>query len=282
MSNTLYVNYNGTFFKDNENIFGVENRAFRYGDALFETIRVVNGKPCFIEDHFKRLKKGMSILKMKSSSISFKELQTQLENLLIKNKIEEGGRVRITVFRVADGLYTPKNEKKSYVIEANPLKSNDYILNDRGLKIDVFNEYKRNKTALSQIKTTNNIPHILSGIFKEENNLDDCIILNEQGRIAEAISSNIFLIKNNSIYTPGMDEGCMLGVMRKQVLRISEELKYNVFEGMLTGSMLLQADEIFLTNAISGLLWVKEYRNKKYTNKTIKTILDRLNEGCPL
>jgi branched-chain amino acid aminotransferase len=131
---------------------------------------------------------------------------------------------------------------------------------------------------LSQIKTTNNIPHVLTGIYKRENNLDDCIVLNDQDRIVEAISSNIFLYKNNNIYTPSLDEGCMDGVMRKQVLKIAKDLTINVFEGMVNGSMLLQADELFLTNAIKGIEWVVAYREKRYFNKATKGILDELNK----
>ena len=274
-----HINFNGFLYEEDEKIFTIRNRGWRYGDGLFETIRVINGKPCHIEDHFLRLKKGMEILKMHSSNISFKELKEQIEKLLEKNRVTKGGRVRLTVYRSGKGLYTPENEGKSYVIEAKPLQHNAYTLNEKGLNIDIYTDIRRVRNILSPIKTTNNIPHVLSAIYKKENKLDDCIVLNEQGRIVEAISSNIFLYKNNNLYTPSIDEGCMDGVMRKQIIKLSEKMNINVFEGIINGSMLLQADELFLTNAVAGVKWVASYRQKRYFNKTTKEIIDCLNQS---
>lgn len=273
-----YINYNGFLYEEDENIFSVKNRAFRYGDALFETIRVRDGSPCFIEDHFLRLKKGMELLKMQSTTLSFKDLKEQIEKLIRKNNILKGGRVRITVFRDGSGYYTPEEDSKSYVIEASAIKHNEYVLNEKGLNIDIYKEIRRSISPLSSIKTTNKIPHVLTGIYKKEKGLDDCLVLNHHGRIVEAISSNIFLYKNNNIYTTSLEEGCMDGIMRRQVLKIAKDLNINIFEGMLTGSMLLQADELFLTNAISGLTWVASYGQKRYFNKATKDILEKLNE----
>lgn len=277
MNIQLYINYDGFLYKEDEKVLTVKNRAFRYGDALFESIRVINGQPCFLEDHFIRLKKGMEVLKMTSTNISFDNLRGQIIKLIEKNHVRRGGRIRLTVFRSGDGLYTPENEGKSYVIEAIPLNDNKFVLNENGLSIDVYNDLRRHRNILSRIKTTNSIPHVLAGIYKKENDLDDCIILNDQGRIVEGLSSNIFLYKNNNLYTPSLDEGCIDGVMRKQVLRIAKELNINIFEGMLNGSMLLQADEMFLTNAIKGPQWVVSYRQKRYFNKATKEILEHLN-----
>jgi branched-chain amino acid aminotransferase len=222
----------------------------------------------------------MKVLKMHSGNISFNDLKDQIVRLIQKNHIKKGGRIRLTVFRSADGFYTPQgDEGKSYVIEANPIEGNYYALNETGISVDIYNELKRRRNFLSQIKTTNNIPHVLTGIYKKENNLDDCIVLNDQDRIVEAISSNIFLYKNNNLYTPSLDEGCMDGVMRKQVLKVAKELNINVFEGMVNGSMLLQADELFLTNAIKGVEWVAAYREKRYFNKATKEILEQLNKS---
>jgi len=279
LSNQLYINFNGFLYKEDEKVFTVNNRAFKYGDALFETIRIINGEPCFLEAHFMRLKKGMQVLKMHSGNISFNDLKDQIVLLIQKNHIKKGGRIRLTVFRSAEGLYTPEeNEGKSYVIEATPIKDDIYVLNEKGSKVDIYNELKIRRNVLSQIKTTNSLPHVLTGIYKRENNLDDCIVLNDQDRIVEAISSNIFLYKNNNLYTPSLDEGCMDGIMRKQVLKIAKKMNINVFEGMVNGSMLLQADELFLTNAIKGLEWVVSYRQKRYFNKATKSILEQLNE----
>lgn len=279
MSASLYINFNSFLYEEDEKVFTVNNRAFKYGDALFETIRIINGEPCFLEDHFIRLKKGMKVLKMHAGTISFNELEDQIIRLIEKNHIKKGGRVRLTVFRSSDGFYTPEGDEGiSYVIEALPLKEDIYELNEKGISIDIYDELKRSRNKLSQIKTTNNIPYVLAGIYKRENNLDDCMVLNDNDRIVEAISSNIFLYKNNNLYTPSLDEGCIDGVMRRQILKIAKELKINVFEGMVNGNMLLQADELFLTNAIKGIEWVVAYRGKRYFNKATKEIVEQLNK----
>jgi branched-chain amino acid aminotransferase len=277
LTDITYINIDGSLFDSSKPIFTIDNRAFKYGDALFETIRVIDGTPQLLEDHFIRLRKGMKILKMRFGLISFNELKMQILSLIEKNGILKGGRIRLTVYRTGGGLYAPHNEGKSFVIEATPIKENRYELNENGLFIDLYKDFKLGRNILSPIKTTNSIPYILTGIFKNEMGLDDCLILNDQGRIVEALSSNIFLYKNNNIYTPSLEEGCIDGVMRRQVLKIAKDMGINVFEGMLNGSMMLQADEMFLTNSIKGIQWVAQYVEKRYSNDKIKDIIENLN-----
>lgn len=278
MSTQRYINYDGKLHPENEKIFTINNRAFKYGDAVFETIRVINGQPVFVHDHFTRLKKGMDLLRMNTIPLTFEELYEQILHLIEKNKITEGARVRITVFRVGEGLYTPVNDTKSYVIEAIPISKNLYELNEEGLHIDLYTDIKVHPTILTQIKTTNKIPNVLTGIYKKEHDLDDCLMINEQHHIVEAISSNVFLYKNNTLYTPSISEGCIDGITRKHIIEVANSMNITVIEGAVTGSMLLQTDELFLTNSIAGIKWVKEYRGKFYTNETTKLILEKFNE----
>lgn len=278
MSTQRYINYDGKLHPENEKIFTINNRAFKYGDAVFETIRVINGQPVFVHDHFTRLKKGMDLLRMNTIPLTFEELYEQILHLIEKNKITEGARVRITVFRVGEGLYTPVNDTKSYVIEAVPISKNLYELNEEGLHIDLYTDIKVHPTILTQIKTTNKIPNVLTGIYKKEHDLDDCLMINEQHHIVEAISSNVFLYKNNTLYTPSISEGCIDGITRKHIIEVANSMNITVIEGAVTGSMLLQTDELFLTNSIAGIKWVKEYRGKFYTNETTKLILEKFNE----
>lgn len=278
MSTQRYINYDGKLHPENEKIFTINNRAFKYGDAVFETIRVINGQPVFVHDHFTRLKKGMDLLRMNTIPLTFEELYEQILHLIEKNKITEGARVRITVFRVGEGLYTPVNDTKSYVIEAIPISKNLYELNEEGLHIDLYTDIKVHPTILTQIKTTNKIPNVLTGIYKKEHDLDDCLMINEQHHIVEAISSNVFLYKNNTLYTPSISEGCIDGITRKHIIEVANSMNITVIEGVVTGSMLLQTDELFLTNSIAGIKWVKEYRGKFYTNETTKLILEKFNE----
>jgi len=279
LSSKKYINLDGFLYEEDEKIFSINNRAFKFGDAVFETIRVINGKPIFLDNHFERLKKGMDILRMKNIPMTFEKLKEQIIHLIDKNNIKKGGRVRITVFRVGEGLYTPKNDTKSFVIEVTSISNNLFELNTKGLKIDIYNGIILFNTPLSQIKTTNKIPNIITGIYKTEHQLDDCLMVNQHNRIVEAISSNVFLYKNNTLYTPAIEEGCTEGITRSQIIEIAHEMNINVIEGMITASMLLQADELFLTNSIAGIKWVETYRSRTYTCETIKKILDKLNQS---
>lgn len=258
----------------------LNNRGFRYGDALFETIRVINGIPCFVEDHLKRLRKGATTLKMHiNGSLQFNDFYNEIEELLKKNNIAKGGRIRITLFRDGGGLYAPSRNNISWVTEVKALDNNYYHLNDNGLVVDLYEEVRRTPSVLSEIKTTNCIPYVLSGIYKDENNLDDCLVLNNKGNIAEAISSNIFLYQNGSLYTPPISEGCMDGVMRKQIIRIAtDELGLTVHEDPLAVGYLRRVDEVFLTNSINGIQWVSAFREKRFFNDTSRKLINSLNE----
>ncbi|MCB0381383.1 MAG: aminotransferase class IV [Flavobacteriales bacterium] len=278
MPNETYINYNGKLYVETEKIFTVNNRAFKYGDAIFETIRVVNGKLMFLDDHFIRLKKGVDFLKLKPYGINFDEIIKNTKQLIIKNNITEGGRIRITLFRDSEGFYTPINEKSAYIIEAKKIETNLYSLNENGKSIDLYSEERRSTSKLSNIKTTNNIIQILAGLYAVEKKIDDCIVLNKYNRIVETTNSNLFLYKKNNIYTPSLDEGCMDGIMRKQILKIAAQHKINIFEGMLNANVLLQTDEVFITNVVKGVQWVKSYKEKTYTNEAALMFVNELNK----
>jgi len=278
MPTETYINYNGKLYVETEKIFTVNNRAFKYGDAIFETIRVVNGKLMFLDDHLIRLKRGVDFLKLKPYGINFEEIIKNTKQLIEKNNITEGGRIRITLFRDSEGFYTKINEKSAYIIEAKKIETNLYSLNENGLSIDLYSEERRSTSKLSNIKTTNNIIQILAGLYAVEKKIDDCIVLNKHNRIVETTNSNLFLYKKNNIYTPSLDEGCMDGIMRKQILKIAEQHKINIFEGMLNANVLLQTDEIFITNVVRGVQWVKSYKEKSYVNEAALMFVNELNK----
>lgn len=240
----------------------LNNRAFLYGDALFETMRADTEKIFFAQSHYERLCNGLQILKMKPNPLidSFEKFKNEIFKTINKEKTEKGFRIRMTIFRNSGGLYTPTNNNSSFFIETSVLPNKIYQWSEKGVKTDIFSEIKKPINKLSNLKTTNCLPFILAGIFKKENNLDDCILLNEKDRICEGLSSNIFIIKNNEIKTPCLSEGCVAGVMRKQVLEISKKMNLKVSESQLTEQDLKEADEIFLTNSIWGIYPISEFR----------------------
>ncbi|HXC03305.1 MAG TPA: aminotransferase class IV [Bacteroidia bacterium] len=274
----LSINYNGTIRKASEPVFYTTNRAFRYGDGLFESIRVAQGKVRFLERHLNRLRDSMILLKMdvpEFFGVPF--FEEKINALLQTNKIAEGGRVRLTVFRDEGGLYNPETNHVSWLLEATPMTDNLYTLNENGLVVDLYNEFKKPLNRMSCIKSNNALVYVMAGIFKNENKLDDCILLNERFNITEAISSNLFAAKNGVLYTAPIAEGCLDGVMRSEIINIARENRIAVYEVTMAMNVMLNSDEIFLTNAIRGIQWVGTYRAKRYTNKMAEKLVALLN-----
>jgi branched-chain amino acid aminotransferase len=280
MNLSEYINLNGELFPKNSNVFGAENRAFRYGDSLFETIHSNGTEIQFLDQHLDRLIKGMKTIGMIVPENFRDQLKINITYLINKNKSFTGTRIRLSVFRNNGGLYTPTNNTISYLIETSRLENDQYVLNKKGLKIDVYQDCRKSSDLISQFKTGNAILFIMAGNYKVKMHLDDCLILNERGNPIESISSNLFIVKNNILITPSVESGAVSGIMREQLIEIALKLHMTVYDDcIVTLNDLLEADEIFLSNAISGIRWVVAYKERRYFNKTAKLLLEELNKN---
>jgi branched-chain amino acid aminotransferase len=267
---------NGHLISIYEPAVGFDNRAFRYGDALFETIRVSNNQIMFLKDHVTRIKLGMTVLRMNlPSEFTTANLQDMISELLRHNAAAPQVRVRLTVYRQEGGYYTPETNDISFLIETDEV-SNNYTLNQKGFWADIYTDIKKPINKLSNIKTGNALMYVMAGISKQSMKLDECFILNETGNIIESISSNVFAVKNGTLYTPPLSEGCIAGVMRKQIIHLATENKILTFESPLTTYTLMNADEIFLTNSVQGVQWIGQFRDKFYTNKMAQFFNEKL------
>jgi len=112
--------------------------------------------------------------------------------------------------------------------------------------------------------------------YAKANKLNDCLINNVKGHIADATIANIFLVKNNLVITPSLSEACVSGVMRRYLIeKLGASPNFELREGVVTKNDLETFDEVFLTNAINGIRWVKSFRNKTYVNtQTIQLFRD--------
>lgn len=274
-----YCIYNGHLISLYEPSVSFNNRAFRYGDSLFESIRYCNGKLMFLADHIKRIKLGMTTLRMNvPAEFNTINLETLIHHLLSENKIKTDGRIRLTVFRNEGGYYTPEVNDISFLIEAETIEPTGYALNQKGLWVDIYAEIKKPISKIANLKTGSALLYVMAGLTKTALRLDDCLLVNDNGNIIEAISSNIFVVKNGALYTAPVAEGCVDGVMRKQILALAETNRMLTFEQTLTINTLMNADEVFLTNAIKGVQWVGQFKNKFYTNRMGVFFTDKLNE----
>ena len=276
--NDLYVNNNGVLILSQTYALKPGNRGHLYGDGLFESIRIRNGKPINLDNHYARLMEGMKVLKMNvSSSFTIEHLNQQICELLEQNKITKGGKIRLSIDRKQGGTFLPKTNEVDYFIEAFPLPNNEFTLNDAGLVIDLYEDMKKPVTILSNFKTKNCLLYIMSQITAKEKGVDDLFIQNNKMGIIEGSSSNLFVVSNGVLYTPSLDLGCLGGTMRMQIINLAIANNIKVYECNITPQNLLVADEIFLTNAIQGINWVGSYRTKRYFNTMSKQLVEFLN-----
>lgn len=270
--------YNGHVISLYEPAISFSNRAFRYGDSLFESIRFTNGKIMFLADHVKRIKLSMTTLRMNvPAEFTTGNIEALILHLLEQNNIKQDARIRLTVFRNEGGFYTPDTNDISFLIESEALETTGYQLNQKGLWVDVYAEIKKQINKISNLKTGSALLYVMAGITKTSLKLDDCLLVNDNGNIIESISSNIFVVKNGTLYTSPIADGCIDGVLRKQILDIAAQNKILTFEQTLTVHTLTNGDEVFLTNAIKGIQWVGQFKNKFYTNQKSVFFTEKLN-----
>ncbi|MFZ5552376.1 MAG: aminotransferase class IV [Bacteroidota bacterium] len=279
MPHEFIADNNGVLTEAGQPYLFASNRSFRYGDGLFESIRVVNGKPFNMEHHVARLKEGMAALRIDIPPHYTTDYFTKKAGELITaNAVSQGGRIRLSVYRDSDGFYNPLSNDAGYCMEITPQLNNLFELNEDGLSVDLYMEIRKPVNKLSIYKTCNSINYILAALWAKQNKLDDALLINDKGNIIEASSSNLFIVCNGVLYTPALTDGCLAGVMRMQIINIALENKIKVYECSLTPQNLLVADEVFLTSAVKGLQWIVSYKMKRYTNTLTRSLLEKLNQ----
>lgn len=256
----------------------VHNRAFQYGDGFFETIRISNGVPQHLDLHWNRVEKSLEAHKIeKPQGWDVNHWQSALELLCQANEVRAGGRLRVSFFRMAGGRYTPQTNALEWIAEVEPLPSNAYALNEHGLSIDVYPDMKKLNGPLANFKNTSALLYVQASLWAKQQELDDALITNTSHSIIESTRSNLFLVSNRVLYTPGLESGPIGGVMRAAVINLALAEGFKVYECNISPGEMLRADELFLTNAIRGIQWVASYRTKRYFNATAKSLIELLN-----
>ncbi|WP_316797033.1 aminotransferase class IV [Pedobacter agri] len=273
-----YLLFNDEFHTVDAPILTASNRSFKFGDGLFESMRMIENKLQFADFHADRLVGGMKALKMDGHALMDDYfLRQKTADLVKKNRWTGNVRFRLSVYREGSGVYTPEINKAGYVLEGVPLISNQYELNSKGLIIDVYDEITKPINKLSNYKTSNALPYVMAGIFKSQNRLDEAMILNQNGFLCESISANVFVVYNNQIYTPALTEGCIGGVMRSAIMQLCKMNDLTLIEAQINPEILKEAEEVFITNATQGIQWVMGYGRKRYFNEVSKFLIDKLN-----
>lgn len=272
-----FINYNGTLVPEDMAILTVDNRSFRYGDGLFETMLWKDGDIRFLKFHVERLQKGMKMLHLEEFT-QFDEffIRNRAEELIRKNNmVGQRLRLRLIVFRDGEGTYSPQTNKASFILQVTKLEENT---RDKkvGLIIDLYTEYKKPYSDLSSLKSNNAQIYVLAGLYKKKFAFDEVLLLNQAGFLCEALTSNIFVYFEKTLYTPALSEGCIEGVMRRVVMDMANDEGIPVVEAQISPEIMKRADEIFCTNAVHGIQWVMGYKMKRYFNKTARILQEKL------
>ncbi|MBJ6368843.1 aminotransferase class IV [Snuella sedimenti] len=273
------TNFNATILEDTTKL-SIKNRGYSYGDALFETIKVLSGKVLFWEDHYFRLMASMRIMRMEiPMHYTMEYLEEQIQNTLTANTLQNASaRVKLTVYRNEGGLYLPENNDVSFIISVQKTEEDLYQLNESFYEVDLFKDYYMSPSLLSTLKTNNKALNVIGSIYAKENNLNNCLVLNTNKHVIEALNGNVFLVKDNQIKTPPVTDGCLKGVMRKQLMDILKLLPdYELVEASISPFELQKADELFISNVIIGIQPITKYRKKAFNTTVAKMLLQKLN-----
>ncbi len=272
------INFNGKI-QDTNFQLSVSNRSFLYGDGVFETLKIVNNKILFFEDHYFRLMASMRIIRLEiPMSFTMEYIEGQILDLLKFNSIQNSARVRFTVFRNEGGFYSPINNSISFVIQATKLENVKYKILKSQFEVDLYKDFIVPKQLLSTLKTANKITHITASIFAKENNLDSSLLINEVKNVIEATNGNLFILMGSKLITPPISEGCLYGIMRKQIITIAKQIEsIEMIEEVISPFDLQKADELFITNVIIGIQPITKYRKKEFEVKLANLLVEKLN-----
>jgi len=272
--------YNGEFYPSNQPILSINNRSFRYGDGLFESIRVVNGEVYNFEAHFTRLIEGMRMFNIETPEyFTIEYFENQIKSLIQHNGIHKGGRVKLTIYRKGEvASYYSETNEPGFIIEAESFSSNEFELSTDGIDIDVFDEITKPLNKYASFKTTNAFFYVSAIHAAKEKGLGDHLLINEKMNIIESTNSNFFIVSNGILYTPPLSSGCVGGTMRMKVINLALANNIKVYESSITAGHLLSCDEIILTNAIQGIKWVRSYKTKRFFHKMADQLVKFLNE----
>ena len=276
------INFNGNIVAQDENIL-TQNRAFLYGDGVFETLKIVNNRILFLEDHYFRLMASMRVVRMEiPMNFTMEFFEEEVLKLVQENEISASARARITVFRNDGGLYLPKTNEVSYLIHATALENTSYALNTAEYEVDLYKDFYVTKQLLSSIKTTNKMINVTGSIFAHENGLANCLLVNDTKNVVEGLQGNLFMLTGKKLITPPISEGCLNGIMRKQILALAKKVDgIEVLEEIISPFDLQKADELFLTNVITGIQPITKYRKKEFTSDLAHLLVQKLNESIP-
>ena len=272
------INYNGSIL-DTSNFSIENNRGFLFGDAIFETIKVNGTKILFLEEHYLRLMASMRICRMEiPMNFTMEFMEEEILKLMALHSNRLSNRIRFSVFRNAEGFYSPTSNDIQFIITCSELASDTYVFSSTTYEVELFKDFHVSKHLLATLKTNNKMINVVASIFAKENNFQNCLLINEDKNVVEATNGNVFMKMGNQIITPPTSDGCLNGIMRKQIIAIVNKMDtIEMIEKSISPFDLQKADELFISNVITGIQPITKYRKKEFTSEVAKEITNLLN-----
>lgn len=274
------INFNGTIQETSQ--FSIENnRGFLFGDAIFETIKVNGTKILFLEEHYLRLMASMRICRMEiPMAFTMEFIEEEILKLIVVQENKLSNRIRFSVFRNADGFYNPTSNEVQFIITCTELNSDKYLHNDSKCEVELFKDFHLPKHLMSTLKTNNKMINVVASVFAKENDFENCLLINEDKNVVETINGNIFMKMGNQLITPPTSDGCLNGIMRKQIIAIANKMEnIELVEKSISPFDLQKADELFSTNVITGIQSITKYRKKEFETKLVRELIELLNNS---
>ncbi|MEH6514680.1 aminotransferase class IV [Maribacter arcticus] len=275
-------NFNGKLINEDDKIIDAKNRGLQLGDAVYEELRVVSGAVIFLEEHYLRLMSSMRILRMEiPMNFTMEFMEEEILKTISNEDLKQTKHIKFTVYRNNENDSALANNSISYIVTTSILPNPFYILEENEYEVELFKDFYKNASMLSNLDTTNKILNVVGRIYAQENDYNDCLVLNEQKQVIESLNGNIFLILNNVIKTPPLTDGCLNGILRRKLIEIVSKLEdYELQEISISPFELQKADELFTINAIDGIISITKYRKKVYSNYVAKNLIGKLNAAA--
>jgi branched-chain amino acid aminotransferase len=275
-------NFNGKLINEDDKILDAKNRGLQLGDAVYEELRVVSGAVIFLEEHYLRLMSSMRILRMEiPMNFTMEFMEEEILKTISNEDLKQTKHIKFTVYRNNENDSALANNSISYIVTTSILPNPFYILEENEYEVELFKDFYKNASMLSNLDTTNKILNVVGRIYAQENDYNDCLVLNEQKQVIESLNGNIFLIQKNVIKTPPLTDGCLNGILRRKLIEIVSKLEdYELQEISISPFELQKADELFTINAIDGIISISKYRKKVYSNYVAKNLIGKLNAAA--
>ena len=276
------LNFNGALYDEDDTLLKGRNRGLHFGDAVFEHLRVVNGSIYFLEDHYLRLMSSMRILRMEiPMNFTMEFMEAEILKTVDAQKASKSAEVKFTFFRNSGDNIVPSDQHASYMILVDVLRHDFFTIEEAPYEIELYKDFYKSATMLSNLSTTNSILNVLGGIYAAENDYQDCLLLNERKMVVEAIHGTIFLVKDKSIKTPPLSDGCTNHILRKKLIDILKNVvDYELVEESISPFELQKADELFVINNIQGIIPISKYRKKNFSDPTARNLVGKLNAAA--